>query len=568
MPSITRAMDVAAQPAQPIAPAKFTYARRKPEESLLYKLVQRHWPGIERDLREASDGAPVPKFIAKAVEAYSRCGLLRYGFCRVYCDSCKKDQLVAWSCKARGICPSCDGRRMTELSAHLADSVFPAVPVRQFVLTVPFRIVGLLSWNAKLRGKVLSAFLRALQAHYRRQALAMGATDPQFAAVSVLQRWNGSLRTFPHWHVLCPDGAWHRTAGGLEFLAAPHLDADQLGELLTDAVQRIERQLAKHQSKRDPADARDELDDADPATAALVRNSLFGKDKLERSEDVAAAARKTAAADLRLESKNCASLRGFNLHANTRIHEVSRDRLEQLIRYVCRPTVAAKRLEDAGNDNVRILLKNEWKGGIKSVVMPGRELVARVLALIPLPRAAALRYHGLFAPAAHDRAEVVPAAGDLAKQRQANKEATAKKRKLERLAKTDPELAAELAAQRAANNDEANPKPPPDERAADTRQKWAACLQRAFHFDVLSCGCGGKRRVLAAVTNPVAVEKILRHVGLWDPGGADDAEIFSIRGPPGEDLYPADEDPGPGLDAIDEPPLDAVDEPGELDWAA
>jgi hypothetical protein len=48
-----------------------------------------------------------------------------------------------------------------------------------------------------------------------------------------------------------------------------------------------------------------------------VRNSLFGKDKLERSEDVAAAARKTAAADLRLESKNCASLRGFNLHANT-----------------------------------------------------------------------------------------------------------------------------------------------------------------------------------------------------------------------------------------------------------
>jgi hypothetical protein len=179
-----------------------------------------------------------------------------------------------------------------------------------------------------------------------------------------------------------------------------------------------------------------------------------------------------------------------------------------------------------------------------------------------------LRSHSIFAPAARDRAEVVPAAGDLAKQRQANKVATAKQRKLQRLAKIDPELAAELAAQHAANNDEANPAPPPDERAADTRRKWAACLRRAFYFDVISCSCGGKRRVLAAVTDPVAVEKILRHVGLWHPGGADDAEIVAIRGPPGEQLYPAEEDPGPGLDAIDAPPLDAVDDPGGLDWAA
>jgi hypothetical protein len=440
------------------------------------------------------------------------------------------------------------------------------------VLTVPFRFVGLLSWNTELRGKVLSAFMRALQAHYRRQALAVGASDPQFAAISVLQRFNGSLCTFPHWHVLCPDGAWDRGTGGLKFTAAPALDAELLGTLLTDAVQRIERRLAKHDAKRDPADARDELDGADPAIAALVRNSLFGKDQLERSEgaenSTKPARKALAETGPRLESKNCMSFAGFNLHANTRIHEVSRDRLEQLIRYVCRPTIAAKRLEDAGNGNVRILLKNEWKGGIKSIVMPGRELVARVLALIPLPRASMLRYHGLFAPAAHDRAEVVPAAGDLAKHRQANKEATATKRKLERLAKTDPELAAELAAQRAANDDDANPKPPPDERAADTRLKWSETLRRAFHFDVLACPCGGRRRGLAAVTNPVAIERILRHIGQWHGNGVDDSDIVAIRGPPGEELYPADEDPGPGLDAIDEPPVDAVDEPGELDWAA
>ncbi len=39
--------------------------------------------------------------------------------------------LVPFSCKGRGFCPSCGGRRMTELAAHLVDAVLPRVPVRQ-----------------------------------------------------------------------------------------------------------------------------------------------------------------------------------------------------------------------------------------------------------------------------------------------------------------------------------------------------------------------------------------------------------------------------------------------------
>jgi hypothetical protein len=39
--------------------------------------------------------------------------------------------LVAFSCKLRGFCPSCDARRMVETSAHLIDHVVPKVPVRQ-----------------------------------------------------------------------------------------------------------------------------------------------------------------------------------------------------------------------------------------------------------------------------------------------------------------------------------------------------------------------------------------------------------------------------------------------------
>jgi hypothetical protein len=66
---------------------------------------------------------------------------------------------------------------------------------------------------------------------------------------------------------------------------------------------------------------------------------------------------------------------------------------------------------------------------------------------------------------------------------------------------------------------------------------------------------GGRRIVLAAVQNPVSLERILRHVNLW-PAPAD---IESIRGPP-DDLWPADLDAGADVDAQAEDVLD--------DWAA
>ena len=107
---------------------------------------------------------------------------------------------------------------MTELAAHIVDSVIPAVPVRQFVLTLPPDLRAIVAWNSELRGKVLTAFMRALEKHYVQQALAKGATEPKFAAISGLQRWDGAIRIFPHWHVLVADGAWHKTATGLKFL--------------------------------------------------------------------------------------------------------------------------------------------------------------------------------------------------------------------------------------------------------------------------------------------------------------------------------------------------------------
>ena len=158
----------------------------------------------------------------------------------------------------------------------------------------------------------------------------------------------------------------------MAFKPAPPLDEEQLHNVLTDAVARIRRQLDKHNKRRDDADARDTFGESQPALAALIRSSLGGKEIREQEPPPKPGQAKTAP---RTESKNCMSFMGFSLHANTRVHECNREKLERLIRYVCRPTIAAERLEDAGGGAVRILLKNEWKGRIKSIVISEREFV-------------------------------------------------------------------------------------------------------------------------------------------------------------------------------------------------
>ena len=59
------------------------------------------------------------------------CGIFAHGFARAWCNDCGHDYFVAYSCKGRGVCPSCNTRRMVETAAHLTDHVFPRLPVRQ-----------------------------------------------------------------------------------------------------------------------------------------------------------------------------------------------------------------------------------------------------------------------------------------------------------------------------------------------------------------------------------------------------------------------------------------------------
>ena len=100
-----------------------TYVRHKPEKSLLYKTVQEN---LLTFLDHAqANGSNFPNFVEEEFFKYLDCGILAKGFIRVHCDDCNHDLTVAFSCKKRGFCPSCGGKRMTEAAAHLTDNVFP-----------------------------------------------------------------------------------------------------------------------------------------------------------------------------------------------------------------------------------------------------------------------------------------------------------------------------------------------------------------------------------------------------------------------------------------------------------
>ena len=130
-------------------------------------------------------GGGVPSWVERDFRAYLRCGILAHGFARARCSGCGYDFLVAFSCKVRGVCPSCNARRMVETAAHLVDHVLPPLPVRQWVLSVPKRLRPFLHHNPAIASAVLRIFLRAIRTTLRDASPGAGP-HAQIGAISFL----------------------------------------------------------------------------------------------------------------------------------------------------------------------------------------------------------------------------------------------------------------------------------------------------------------------------------------------------------------------------------------------
>jgi hypothetical protein len=304
----------------------------------------------------------LPRYIVQELRAYLECGILAYGFVRVRCSACGESRLVAFSCKKRGFCPSCLGRRMADTAAHLVDHVLPHAPVRQWVLSLPYELRYRLAWDGPLLGAVLAVFQRAVAGWYRAQTRRQGHAAGRCGAVTFVQRFGSSLNLNPHLHMLMPDGVWVSGPGGVHtFVAAdPPTEAD-IQRLVERTAQRLVRLLQRRglldQDRTDPL-AQDQ-----PLLAALTAAAVQGIVATGPRAGQRLRRRLTDPPGGQRTAPLCYAARGFSLHAATRVAAPDRGRLEQLCRYVLRPPLAAARLRWLAPDTLSLTLKTPWADG-------------------------------------------------------------------------------------------------------------------------------------------------------------------------------------------------------------
>ena len=212
---------------------------------LLHRLVAEGLGPLQAAV-ESGDRS-LPRFVIEELRRYTTCGDPRGGFGWLVCDTCRHHRLVPFSCKGRGFCPSCGGRRMAARAARWVDHLLPRVAVRQVLGGRPYRL-----------------------------------------------------------------------------------------------------------------------------------------------------------------PPRCASCDGYSLHAGVAIGARDRKGLERLCRYIARPPLAKSRLETREDGTVVIRLKQPWADGTGAIQLSRLELMERLAALVPPPRKNQVLYHGVLAPRAAWREEIVP----------------------------------------------------------------------------------------------------------------------------------------------------------------
>ena len=95
---------------------------------------------------------------------------------------------------------------MAETAAHLVDHVFPPLPVRQWVLSVPKRLRWHLERELRAISATLHILLRVIEALLRRGSGA--SSQARFGAVSFIHRCGASINRHVHYHCCVIDGVF------------------------------------------------------------------------------------------------------------------------------------------------------------------------------------------------------------------------------------------------------------------------------------------------------------------------------------------------------------------------
>src|SRR5262249_53489157 len=120
-----------------MAPAVPTSAPRDPSQTVRYTVIAEHLETCLASCHDDPEATGFPAYVEREFYDYLRCGIQAHGLLRLGCDTCDHELLLPCSGRRGGCCPSCAGRRMAQMAAHLVEGVLPGVPPRQWVVSVP-----------------------------------------------------------------------------------------------------------------------------------------------------------------------------------------------------------------------------------------------------------------------------------------------------------------------------------------------------------------------------------------------------------------------------------------------
>ena len=484
-----------------------TYRRHEPEKTALYGVVREHLETF-LDRARGSEGDGYPHFVEHEFRRYLDCGLLCHGFARLRCAECGYERLVAFSCKGK-LCPSCLARRAGDTAAWLVDHLLPEADYRQWVLTFPWTMRFRLAADRRLLTALLRVFLQTLFAWQRRRGRRLGITDGHGGAVTFLQRWGGALNLNPHVHSVVPDGLFVRAASGpLTFVPLPPPTTVEVEELAVTVARRCTERLVA-------ASGAESSDYLDPNLAALCEALFWSRNAPAGTRDIpllpgldeASAEGSGGREEAGLRGKPlCASVAGFSLHAAQVVPAPDREALERLCRYGLRAPFSQERLSRRPDGRVVYRLRRPWPNasGATHLILDPLDFLRRLAALVSFPGAHQTRRHGVFANRSRLRKLLPPPPPS---------------RYAEEIS---PDVAADVTAV-------AGESPPaagaagmtePSARPSRPRSSWAQLLRRVLSVDALSCPrCSSREQsvpmvVLAFLSDPAVVSRILRHLGL------------------------------------------------------
>ena len=395
---------------------------------------------------------------------------------------------------------------MANTAAHVVDRIIPAVPVRQWVLSLPYGVRARAAFDASFLTRVVRVFARALADRQRRGARSVGLGKVEHAAITFVQRFGGSLNLNVHLHVVAVDGVFSRDdRQRLLFTPSPAPTPIEMLGIVRGVRARLEEPGAAMLSSEPLAAC---------ANIALARGEIRAV---------------TAALDEEGESPlvpdregGAVSEDGFNLEASVRIAAHDDFGREHLLRYCARPPLALGRLVALPANKIGYRIKKLRDGRSKLRVMTPLELLARLAALVPPPRHPLVRFHGAFAPRSSWRRDVTPKppAPPVAKPH-AHREPkppppqSPPRSPRPRSSPSSLLLPTELLTPNILRIEHWQRLRTGALVATSPRIDWPTLMRRTFDVDVLACPkCAGRLRILAVVEDEPTAAEVMTELGL------------------------------------------------------